>query len=594
MNMLDGFVVRKNLTIALLFAGLLSCNKPTSPDSSTMQINSLSTMQATPTSVLTINGSCFSTEQPLVIRFSDSSGYQVDVVPFEWNSTQAMVCVPPHFNHSNGNYDSGKVNVMAVQNGTVRSNPICGFNILNLPASQVTPGTITLSFLKGQLAYYDSLVNGIANTEMDTMSSSIKTSMNALANLIQNIESVVKDQSVTFPVANINGTEIMIGSKALSQSDRLILALVETLNRADFIELAPALAKRYAGSVMASGCPVDLTVDKFQDWQNCNAQAPVNSVISGSRFFLGLGAVAIGVLVLAGAAPIDVALASAALLYVGVMTSGIQISLGAELHNINDAVAYKSLKAGVDQVEEMLTSPIKDALISKVFGETIGTLKTINDGINQMRENVPDISSGCEYTLSLQACSFDSNGGNGAVILTTQPGCSWTSEVDNVDWITVTSAESNSGTATVYYSVAVNNTSEERAGTIFIAGKAFEITQTGKKQSSSGEFPSGVPLGEYTVSVEQVVDGKSQTGQPFSITNSGNKAFEDELSAKMKITTDQWLSTCSQVECICGALTTTYSAWTGSSFTMKAGMTVQSSGDCTGGDGYLIYTITKD
>jgi hypothetical protein len=79
----------------------------------------------------------------------------------------------------------------------------------------------------------------------------------------------------------------------------------------------------------------------------------------------------------------------------------------------------------------------------------------------------------CTYSISPAGQSFASSGGTGSVIVTTSSGCNWTA-TNNVSWITITSASSN----TIAFTVAANTGTSQRTGTMTIAGRTFTVTQS--------------------------------------------------------------------------------------------------------------------
>ena len=58
----------------------------------------------------------------------------------------------------------------------------------------------------------------------------------------------------------------------------------------------------------------------------------------------------------------------------------------------------------------------------------------------------------------------------------TQSGCPWTAG-SNASWIGITSGASGSGSGSVRYTVASNNTGNDRTGTLTIAGQTFTVMQ---------------------------------------------------------------------------------------------------------------------
>ncbi len=82
----------------------------------------------------------------------------------------------------------------------------------------------------------------------------------------------------------------------------------------------------------------------------------------------------------------------------------------------------------------------------------------------------------CTYSLSPTNQSFSSNGGTDTISVTTQSGCSWTLAV-TLDWVSITSGISGTGSGTVTYSVLLNDTGQPRKGTITIGNQTFTIRQ---------------------------------------------------------------------------------------------------------------------
>jgi hypothetical protein len=87
-------------------------------------------------------------------------------------------------------------------------------------------------------------------------------------------------------------------------------------------------------------------------------------------------------------------------------------------------------------------------------------------------------SSGCSYSISPSSQQFDASGGTGTVNVTAPSGCGWTAK-SNANWITITSGGSGSGNGSVTYAVAANTGTSQRTGTMTIAGKTFNVTQSG-------------------------------------------------------------------------------------------------------------------
>lgn len=74
---------------------------------------------------------------------------------------------------------------------------------------------------------------------------------------------------------------------------------------------------------------------------------------------------------------------------------------------------------------------------------------------------------------------FDCNGGEGAIAVSAPQGCQWTALLGpGADgWIEITSGSSGSGNGEIKYTVAKNNESLLRTGSIFVGNKAYTVKQ---------------------------------------------------------------------------------------------------------------------
>ncbi|MDQ3043357.1 MAG: FG-GAP-like repeat-containing protein, partial [Acidobacteriota bacterium] len=85
---------------------------------------------------------------------------------------------------------------------------------------------------------------------------------------------------------------------------------------------------------------------------------------------------------------------------------------------------------------------------------------------------------GCGYAfLSSSGVFFPRIGGDQAVFILAQPGCSWTA-VPGAGWVTVVSGGTGSGDGTVTIRAAINTTTQTRTTTLTVGGKVLNITQS--------------------------------------------------------------------------------------------------------------------
>jgi hypothetical protein len=154
----------------------------------------------------------------------------------------------------------------------------------------------------------------------------------------------------------------------------------------------------------------------------------------------------------------------------------------------------------------------------------------------------------------------------------------------------------------VDFSVLPNPTTDTRTGSIFIAGKSFDIVETGKNKHTDplpNGFPSNVPTGLYAVSVDITgVNGSTNHYQDYLDTNNDISVFAQGLMGTMN-------SFLSQVDGIhddgCSSTSSiSYTPWNGASFKIIGTIVTVcppcvSAGICyVGGTAYLTYTITKN
>lgn len=89
----------------------------------------------------------------------------------------------------------------------------------------------------------------------------------------------------------------------------------------------------------------------------------------------------------------------------------------------------------------------------------------------------------CTYTISPTSNSVSSSSTTGSISVNTQSGCSWIA-TSNDSWISITSGSTGTGNGTVNYSVNSNTSSNNRIGSITVAGITFTINQSGAAASN--------------------------------------------------------------------------------------------------------------
>jgi hypothetical protein len=105
-------------------------------------------------------------------------------------------------------------------------------------------------------------------------------------------------------------------------------------------------------------------------------------------------------------------------------------------------------------------------------------------------QNIHVAQAGCRYAVSRSAFAIVAAGGTGTFDViqqsdpttcggATQDRCVWTARSE-VAWITITSSMPRSGDNPVAFSVAANDGTATRTGTILVRDKSVTVTQAGK------------------------------------------------------------------------------------------------------------------
>ena len=105
----------------------------------------------------------------------------------------------------------------------------------------------------------------------------------------------------------------------------------------------------------------------------------------------------------------------------------------------------------------------------------------------------------CNFYLSPGEISLTKTGGNGIVeVIASSQSCNWTA-LSNDAWITITEGDSGTGDGTVNYSVAAYADTDDRTGTITVAGQTFTVTQYGNIQETLNVTKTGTGTGTVTI-----------------------------------------------------------------------------------------------
>ncbi len=84
----------------------------------------------------------------------------------------------------------------------------------------------------------------------------------------------------------------------------------------------------------------------------------------------------------------------------------------------------------------------------------------------------------CAVTLASNSLNMGASGGDGALSISVNRECSWNAKPD-ADWITLTSAATGQGGATVTFRVGANSTLSTRSGGIAVNDQRVDVMQSG-------------------------------------------------------------------------------------------------------------------
>ncbi|HLJ51095.1 MAG TPA: SBBP repeat-containing protein [Bryobacteraceae bacterium] len=88
-------------------------------------------------------------------------------------------------------------------------------------------------------------------------------------------------------------------------------------------------------------------------------------------------------------------------------------------------------------------------------------------------------AGGPTYSLLPASVNVSASAGTGTTSLTVSPATAAWTATSGVSWLAITSAASGTGNATIAYSVAANNSANQRASFLTVGGATFNVTQAG-------------------------------------------------------------------------------------------------------------------
>jgi peptidyl-Asp metalloendopeptidase len=127
-------------------------------------------------------------------------------------------------------------------------------------------------------------------------------------------------------------------------------------------------------------------------------------------------------------------------------------------------------------------------------------------------------ASGCSYNLSPTSASFAAAGGSGTTALSAAAGCAWNA-TSSASWLTVSSASSGTGNATISY-VAGVNAGVARSANLTLGGVTFVVTQAAASIAAPVATLSALQI-QFGTQQMANKPGKSSKTQSVALSNSG-------------------------------------------------------------------------
>ncbi len=162
--------------------------------------------------------------------------------------------------------------------------------------------------------------------------------------------------------------------------------------------------------------------------------------------------------------------------------------------NTNDWITISSSPTGTGSTQVQYSVDANAGLSNRTGVVTIGSEAF----------RVTQIGSPCTYSITPGSRTHGYGAAAGTVSVTTLNGCEWLVENTN-SWITITSGLTGTGPGEVSYSVAANDTFNDRSGVVVIGGQPFNLGQQGQTCS-------------YKLSPEDRLHGSGASSGTVSVT----------------------------------------------------------------------------
>jgi hypothetical protein len=151
---------------------------------------------------------------------------------------------------------------------------------------------------------------------------------------------------------------------------------------------------------------------------------------------------------------------------------GIELAQTTNLSTWSVCALGRAISPIFHSVQPVVHYGVNDALFVSFFDENTGDALT--NGVH-LWATYPNGT--CSYSVTANSQAIDNAAGSYSFVLNAGAGCSWVN-ASNTSWLTITSAGSGNGTATISYSAAANTAGAARVGAFTVAGIPITITQS--------------------------------------------------------------------------------------------------------------------
>jgi hypothetical protein len=134
----------------------------------------------------------------------------------------------------------------------------------------------------------------------------------------------------------------------------------------------------------------------------------------------------------------------------------------------------------------------------------------------------------CSFTTSPSSVSLGSGAASGAVTVTTQNGCSWTTS-NSASWIHLTGSTGGTTSGSVSYTVDANTSATQRNAVVTIAGRPFSVTQSGvpcafQISPTGASIPAAATSGTVAVTTTNGCQWQTQSNVGWITASGGGTA----------------------------------------------------------------------